>query len=80
LAIFAAIRRLNDRRIGSHELVWAGLKLGRGRVVATVEPDAKSPSMYRVHCCKKDFSAKNGCELMVCGAGLVGIRISRNPV
>jgi hypothetical protein len=33
------------------ELVWDGLtlRLGTGRVLATVEPDAKWPRMYRVH-------------------------------
>jgi hypothetical protein len=35
----------------ARELVWDGLtlRLGRGRVLATVEPDSKWPGMYRVH-------------------------------
>jgi hypothetical protein len=33
------------------ELVWDGLRLrlGSGRILATVEPDSKWPGMYRVH-------------------------------
>jgi hypothetical protein len=47
-------RNVSNARQGyrSHELNWDGLqlKLGRGRVVATVEPDSKWPGMYRVRC------------------------------
>ena len=34
---------------GGHELVWDGLKLRLGaRVMATIEPDANWPGMWRV--------------------------------
>jgi len=46
-----AKRRSNSGRIyGRHELKWDSLKLRlkSGRLLATVEPDAKLPKMYRV--------------------------------
>jgi hypothetical protein len=38
-------------RPSSNKFVWDGLKLKLGRrVVATVQPDARWPGMWRVHC------------------------------
>jgi hypothetical protein len=42
--------RPSKHHFGSDEFVWDGLtlRLGRGRVLATVEPDSKYPGMWRV--------------------------------